>query len=444
MLRGTFASRCGGTTTKGRAGAVIMTLAVSAAIGLVASAPATASAAEPRVVPVAASEIALEGASPSVARAAQRMSSNRQMPREPRIVNGQPTTTGEWPWQMAIALNPAWWNGNSFQRQFCGGSLVAPKVVVTAAHCFFDNDAGAYSPPQTFGVPEYEVIGGRSTLSGAGGQTIDVEDYYVFVNNDGSYAYDPDTSEWDVVFLELAAPMTQQPIKLAGSDETAMWDPKSPVWATGWGTTSSGGQKSDVLREVLLSTLGDQVCGDPNSYGGDYMPSVMLCAGWALGGADACQGDSGGPLVAPMAGGGFRLVGVTSWGIGCALYGYPGIYARVADNPIRDALAAGIQSVFGVNVLGSGGQAVPPDTQAPVAKIIAGPKPRTKKRGATFKFKANEPAAFACRLDKKPWTLCSSPTKVKVKPGKHVFRVVAVDPPGNESAAAIRKWKVLR
>jgi hypothetical protein len=106
--------------------------------------------------------------------------------------------------------------------------------------------------------------------------------------------------------------------------------------------------------------IADATCGSGQVYGSEFVPETMVCAGFLQGGVDACAGDSGGPLVVPLLGGGFRLVGDTSWGFGCAQPNAPGVYGRLADDPLRSALAAGIQDVAGVDVLGSGGEAVPP------------------------------------------------------------------------------------
>src|SRR5262245_13685501 len=71
---------------------------------------------------------------------------------EPRIVGGNSTTVEEWPWQAAIAADPEFFTGDGFDRQFCGGSLVAPTIVVSAAHCFFDVLEGGhdFDPPDLF------------------------------------------------------------------------------------------------------------------------------------------------------------------------------------------------------------------------------------------------------------------------------------------------------
>lgn len=286
-----------------------------------------------------------------------------------RIVGGNPTTIEEWPWQTAIVDEGA---GSGFDRQFCGGSLVAPNVVLSAAHCFHENFSGGdFEDPDLF-----SVITGRTTLSSSDGQEIEVSDIFVAVNDGGTPIYesagasppsgpdlfDPDTLEWDAVFVELASNSASTPIMIAGPTETALWEPGRTAWVTGWGTIFFGGPSSDTLREVEVHMIGDAFCSSPTVYGSDFIPETMVCAGEEAGGRDACQGDSGGPLVVPIAGGGFRLVGDTSWGNLCALPNFPGVYGRIADDPMRSAIATGIQTEFGVNVLGSGG--VPPPDPA--------------------------------------------------------------------------------
>ena len=168
----------------------------------------------------------------------------------------------------------------------------------------------------------------------------------------------------------------------------------------------------------------------------------MLCAGEEAGGKDTCQGDSGGPLVSPVNGGGVRLVGDTSFGAGCAQPGLPGVYGRVGANPIRDSIGNAAQSIAGVDVIGEGSRAPGP----PVTSIDSGPKKTVKtkksKAKATFTFSADEPSSFECGLDKKGFKACSSPTTVKVKPGKHTFRITATDQDGGGSTTDTFKWKV--
>jgi secreted trypsin-like serine protease len=364
-----------------------------------------------------------------------------------RIVGGSTTTIEEWPWQVAIALHPSE-GGDGFDRQFCGGSLVAANIVITAAHCVYDNPnlSGQDANDDDFDNPaNYSVITGRTTLSSSAGQEIAVANTYYPVaggvatpDSPGQPLYNPDTSEWDAVFLQLSSNSTSGTIKLAGPDERALWEAGDPAVATGWGTTVSpdpgGFSRSDTLREVDIHIISDSDCGSPLVYDGDFYPETMVCAGELSGGKDTCAGDSGGPLVVPNPAGGFRLVGDTSWGIGCGLPNNPGVYGRIADDPMRSALRNGILAVAGVDVVGSR------DTDPPQTEITKHPRKRIRsaKRKVRVKFKFNSDEAgstFECRLDKRRLKSCSSPRKYRVgtpdQPRKHVFKVFATDPSGN-------------
>ncbi len=285
-------------------------------------------------------------------------SGDRRAPRsdelQPRIVGGSTTTIAEWPWQAAVTLNPAYYSGDGFDRQFCGGTLVAPTIIVTAAHCVHKSGTTFYP------VSDHASITGRTTLSNSSqGQEIAWSNYYIFVDGSGKPLFNPQTFDWDVVFATLSSPSPSSnstPVQIAGANEASFWAPANEnAWATGWGTISSGGSRSDTLREVNIDRIADSTCGASTSYGSYFHPETMVCAGEMAGGQDTCQGDSGGPLVTPVGGGVFRLIGDTSWGNGCGLPNYPGVYGRVAQSPMCGALQSGIQSVAGVNVVGSGG-----------------------------------------------------------------------------------------
>ena len=272
----------------------------------------------------------------------------------------------EYPWQVGIALDQNNFAGSGFVRQYCGGTLVAPRIVISAAHCFiFDAPVGP-ACPQVFAIGVYTenpecvaAITGRTILGTSEGQEIEVANYFFFTSG-GLPRFSPSHMRWDVVVIELKQPAAAQSVQIAGADETATWAPGRDAVATGWGTTSEGGSKSDNLRAALLRTLANSDCSryGPGTASGGFHPDVMLCAGRPEGGADTCQGDSGGPLVVPVteAGGepSWRLVGDTSWGNGCARAGFPGVYGRIADDPMRSELRSFILSQFGVDVFGSG------------------------------------------------------------------------------------------
>jgi hypothetical protein len=376
-----------------------------------------------------------------------------------RIVGGNATTIAEWPWQAAITADPDEFSGSAFDRQFCGGTLVAATVVVTAAHCAFDIP---FVPSPDDSDNDFDDASNFASITGATnlsttagpspeGQELSWSSFFFFVDGSGNQLYDPNNSRWDVVFAQLEANSTSTPVQIAGANEAGSWAPGDEnAWATGWGSTSFAGPKSSQLREVELDTLADSACGNygPPSANGGFHSDVMLCAGEVAGGQDTCQGDSGGPLVAEL-GTGFRLVGDTSFGLGCAVPGFPGVYGRVAQDPICSALQGGIQNLTGVDVVGSGGclgtsAPSPGDDSAPETTITEKPKNKTKKKTATFAFTANESASFNCTLDgREQFKPCTSPIRVKVKKGRHGFQVQATDAAGNvDGTPATDSWKV--
>lgn len=217
----------------------------------------------------------------------------------PPIVGGEPAPIAESPW--VVYLSDA--QGN----QFCGGALVRPGKVVTAAHCVEGESAGSV-----------EVVSGREDKNTDAGKVTDVTSVWTHP----SYR-DPQTGA-DVAVLTLAEELSQPTLDLATPQDGQLYQPGTPANVYGWGTTSEGGQASDVLRSAEVPLVGDERCGE--AYGGDFDARAMVCAGLPEGGVDSCQGDSGGPLVA-----GDRLVGIVSWGNGCARPDSPGVYTRMAS-----------------------------------------------------------------------------------------------------------------
>jgi trypsin len=233
------------------------------------------------------------------------------------VVGGTPTTTQQEPW--AVALSSPSRFGADRSGQFCGGVAVGPRTVVTAAHCFGREALGVSDWQQ---LPDLRVVAGRTDLTGTGGEELRLSK--VWVNPD----FDPTTNANDVAVVTLAQALPDgSAIPMAQPSDTDSYRAGTQAQVYGWGDTTGRGDYATSLRTATVTVFADSVCEQayPGGSVGTYSPASMMCAGAKEGGRDACQGDSGGPLV--VAG---RLVGLVSWGNGCAIADYPGVYTRVS------------------------------------------------------------------------------------------------------------------
>ena len=280
-----------------------------------------------------------------------------------RIVGGNPTDNSKYPWQAQIFIETG--EGTSF----CGGTLIHPFIVITAAHCLID-ETGEFKE-----IFEVEVWLGRTQIFGSG----EPHSFYDLWANAGfnPLANYPQPNRNDVAFITLETGSPRPRPLLAGPTERALWTPGRAAMITGWGRTAEGGQLSPVLKEAQVPIVADETCVRPEVDGSRVDPATMLCAGDLAGGTDTCQGDSGGPLLSPIDGGGYRLAGIVSWGFGCARPNRPGVYTRIAADPLETYVRESIVEIEredeipapyrGINVIGSGAR--PPGCAAAEAGL---------------------------------------------------------------------------
>ncbi|MET9696931.1 serine protease [Streptomyces sp. NPDC006529] len=231
------------------------------------------------------------------------------------VIGGQPVKVADSPWVVALASRDRF--GRTRAGQFCGGVIVGPTKVVTAAHCLGDNVLGG----PVASVPDLVVIAGRTELTGAEGREIKVRAARV------NPAYDPVTNAGDIAVLELGEAVPAAYVLAMAAAGHPGYAPGADATVYGWGDTSGFGDYAYALHAAPVTVLADAECrrAYPGDADGQYQEASMVCAGVRGGGRDACQGDSGGPLVAQG-----RLIGLVSWGRGCGRADSPGVYTRIA------------------------------------------------------------------------------------------------------------------
>lgn len=243
------------------------------------------------------------------------------------IVNGKQVVGNEWSFMVAIGCSssstaaacagrnydPA---KGMFAAQFCAGALISPTVVVTAAHCLFPEGG-------PLRASDLVVGGGTPLLSAMNNASNVVSVTAVQVDPE----YNARTQVHDLALLRvLATPANATTVGYA--DASTVLADTAPARVAGWGDVLPNGVQPTGAQAGAINLVPAAECR--SAYPTSFDSASMLCGGakTGTGWVDACRGDSGGPLVTDIDGRP-RLIGLVSWGLGCA-NGTPGVYTRIA------------------------------------------------------------------------------------------------------------------
>ncbi|MCG8425298.1 MAG: trypsin-like serine protease [Proteobacteria bacterium] len=226
------------------------------------------------------------------------------------IIGGDETALNEYPFMVSVGIVIA----EQFFH-FCGGSFITERWVVTAAHC-----------SETSQIENLRVLAGTNNVDDGSGQLLRVKAIHLHPGWASSVLEGYDMALWELEAPVALRDSELESVTMLSADNAALADSGILATTIGWGVSDLG---SALLQDVHLPIFDDQICEEVYSYASNF--DTQICGGVTEGGIDACQGDSGGPLVVrDPATDRWMLAGVTSWGNGCALPGFPGVWARVS------------------------------------------------------------------------------------------------------------------
>jgi Ca2+-binding RTX toxin-like protein len=269
-----------------------------------------------------------------------------------RILGGSEAATGDYPFAAALVRHDT---ENAWHGQFCGGSVIADRWILTAAHCVAGKAA-----------TKVDVVVGRTDLIGNGGDRIRASSILIHPR------FDPDTMRADLALIELARPTSVEPVRLPADGSLEVAGGSADV--VGWGDTGGTPRYPSKLRSATVSIVSDEDC--KGAYGGEVGSAVMLCAGDRREeGVGSCFGDSGGPLVV-LTDAGWAQVGVVSWAYVCGSPEYPIVHTRVSALVTWIAQVTGLPGGFGASPgTGEGAAAVEQGGAGGAAQAIGGDHP---------------------------------------------------------------------